>query len=565
MEDGPLGTLDMCLLKEKSSVSRIVVYRIAAQIASALRFLHTIPIIYRHLTTTRVLMWSLSMDELTNCKLADLEIVTYGDTAGDIRRHFAGQFIAPEVHQQAIYDRRVDIFSLGALFLQVMQRKYPDEDRYSIPEWEIPHHHKAVLVPDSELYYMRSLVKQCCHTNPENRPDLPVVVQQLCDPVNQLVMGVTTLHNNNPVTGACASAGIAWLCCQGVDGAYVSVFSIKNLEMENKCFIEDHQICYMFSHKDQVWATSRLSGRKGALLKIENKEDNYTYSEIPIQTQVDDTLADGDYGISLACSDTHVYVGTANGWCLMFNLIAGEDVVLPVKENKPSCNPIRSLVLIKKTSLLWVSTGDQILFVNLEDLELHKDKKGINVDWRVGMFYPSLDGKIVWAAHSNGHSISAWNPLERTCICNFNSHVLLDRQLDRCKSRISCASVAMDTLWVGLISGHIIVVSATFPQNLLIIMEPYHQSVQFLVPLYGMHNNMTMLSIGNGYKGHDQTNVKHQVDVIVWEVVTAKYMHQINSLSSGNAWLNDAALSEVCTYCNYNLCITLFLLFSTQS
>ena len=461
----------------------------------------------------------INKDELINCKLADLEIVTYGDTAGGIQSHFADQFIAPEVRQQAIYDCRADTFSLGALFLQVLQRNYPVEERHSIPEWEIPHHNEAISVPDSELHYLGSLVKQCCQTNPDNRPDLHMVVQQLCDPVNQLVMGVTTLCDSK-VTCACIFASDVWLCCQGVDGAYVSVFSMKNLEMEKKCFIEHHQICYMFFHHDQVWATSILAGRKGALLKIENKEDNYTHSAVSIHTQVDGTLSDGDYGTSLACSDTHVYVGTANGWCLKFDLNPGK---VPVKENKLSSNPIRSLVIIKSTSLLWVSAGDQILFVNLEDLEFDKDKKGINADWRVGMFYPSPDEEIVWTAHVYGHSISAWNSQEQTCICNFSSHVLLGRQPDQSKSRISCASVAMDTLWVGLISGHIIVVSATFPQNLLTVMKPYHQSVQFLVPLYGVDNNMTMLSIGKGYKGHDQSNAKHQLGVVVWEVVTAKY------------------------------------------
>ena len=48
MEDGSMGSLDSCLLKELLEVPRIVVYRIATQIASALRFLHSIPVIYNH-------------------------------------------------------------------------------------------------------------------------------------------------------------------------------------------------------------------------------------------------------------------------------------------------------------------------------------------------------------------------------------------------------------------------------------------------------------------------------------------------------------------------------------
>ena len=544
LEDGPLGTLDVCFMKEVSPVPRIVVYRIAAQIASALRFLHTIPIIYRHLTTTRVLMWSLSMDELVNCKLADLELATYGNATGGIQSYFASQFIAPEVRQQVIYDCRVDIFSLGAVFLQIMQRKYPNEGRFSIPEWEIPHHPDAISVPDSELYYLGSIVKECCQRIPDSRPDLHKVVQQLCDPANQLVMGVTTLNDSNPVTWACASVSNTWLCCQGVDGVHVSVFSVRNLAVEKKCFIERHHVCYMLSHRDQLWVTSRLAGGKAALLKIKTDKDEYTYSDVPIKTQVVGTLSDGDYGTSLACSDTHVYVGTANGWCLMFDLNAGKDT-LPVKEDLLSRNPIRSLVVIKKTSLLWVSTGDQILFVHREDLEFDKDKKGVNADSRVGTFYLSPNEEIVWTVHFNGHTISVWDSQERLNRFNFNTHILLDRQLDQSMYRISSASVVMDTLWVGLISGHILVVSATFPQNLLTVMEPYHQSVQLLVPLYGADNDMMMLSIGKDYKGLSGT--KHQVDAVVWEVVPAKYMHQINSLSSGNAWLNNTTLSEVCT------------------
>ena len=133
MEDGPMGSLDSCLLKELLKVLRIVVYRIAAQIASALHFLHTIPVIYRGLTTSKVLVWSLSLDDLVNCKLAGLEITTYEDNEL-AENSFANKLIAPEVSKQAIYDERVDIFSLGVVFLQMLQRCYPTEHRQSILE-----------------------------------------------------------------------------------------------------------------------------------------------------------------------------------------------------------------------------------------------------------------------------------------------------------------------------------------------------------------------------------------------------------------------------------------------
>ena len=552
MEDGPLGTLDMCLLKERLPVSRIVVYRIAAQVTSALRFLHTIPVIYRHLTSTRVLMWSLCLDNLINCKLADLELATYGDVGGIE----AGQFVAPEVRQQAIYDYRVDIFSLGLLFLLMMQRSYPIEQRQSIPIWETPTSYEFISVPDSELYHMENLVKQCCQPNPTNRPDLSNVVQHLCDPVFQLVMGVTCLHNAYSISCVCAGtlSGFAWLCHQGIDGANISMFTMKGMETDRKCFIKDHQICCMSPHQDAVWATTRLANRKGALVKVERKEDQCSYVEIPIQTEEDndDASPKGDYGTCLTFSDNHVYVGTANGWCLMF--ASGLDpqineTVLLIKQQKVSDKPIHSLVVIKSMSLLWVSTGHQILFVKLEDLTFDEEMKEIDVGQLVGKFFISSDAEIVWSVRIHGHTISAWNVQQRICVCNLNSYDLVDRKCDKQKSKILSANIARDTLWLGLISGHIVVVSATFPENLLTVMKPYNELVQFLVPLYEVEDDMTMLSIGKCYQSEkviDTSNSRYCSDAVVWEALDAKYMHQISQLSSGDVWLNDATLSKVC-------------------
>jgi len=195
MEDGPMGSLYSCLLRELLEVPRIVVYRIAAQIASALRFLHSIPLIYRSLTTRKVLVWSINLNNLVNCKLAGLEIATYEDM-GHVESSFAGQFIAPEVSKQAIYDQRVDIFSLRIVLLQMMQRSYPTEYLQSITEWEIPLTLKSIPNLDSEYHHIGGVTQRCCSHNPAYRPDLQEIVEQLCDPVFQLVINVTILDGD---------------------------------------------------------------------------------------------------------------------------------------------------------------------------------------------------------------------------------------------------------------------------------------------------------------------------------------------------------------------------------
>ena len=66
MEDGPISSLDLCLLKELPKIPRIVV---GAQVALALHFLHSMSVIRRGLNTSKILMWSLSLGKLVNCKL----------------------------------------------------------------------------------------------------------------------------------------------------------------------------------------------------------------------------------------------------------------------------------------------------------------------------------------------------------------------------------------------------------------------------------------------------------------------------------------------------------------
>ena len=571
MEDGPMASLDTCLLKELPEVPRVVVYRIAAQIASALRFLHSIPIIYRHLTTSNILVWSLSLDNLVNCKLACLQIATYGDME-HVESTFGHQFIAPEVSKKAVYDKRVDIFSFGVVLSRLMQRSYPIEYRQSIPEWEIPLTFKSIFIPDSELHYMRTLAKNCCCCNPADRQDLQKTVEQLCDPNFQLVMSVTTFDGSiscactggvwcteNSTTASQSDCNTdVWLCHQCVDGSEIIALSLKGLKIELKktLFIKDHYIYTMMSHGNCVWAVPfKMAGHKGWLVKFDgSKKDKYI--EIPIQSKMaksedsmaegDDSMPDGDYGVSLTCYDNHVYVGTVKGWCVMFPTDIDNNTT-PILQKNLSCRYIRSMIVVKK--MLWVSTENKILFINPTNLD--QDRKTITIDyndWRVGNFLLSSDEEIVWSVHFDGYSISAWKAQRQELICVFDSYELMDKRIDQQKCKIASASIALDTLWVGLISGHILVITATSSHQPLIIMEPYKQMVEALIPIYGKdNNNPLMISIGKVAEKQSGMKKQNSRDIVLWEAVAGKHMVQLKCLSTGNAWLNDTSINEMST------------------
>ena len=533
MEDGLMGSLGSCLLKEPLEVPRIVVYRIARQVASALDFLHSIPIIYRNLTVNKILIWSLGLDDI-NCKLACLEIATYEDVESN-------KSIAPEVIKHAIYDKRVDIYSLGVVLLQMMQRSYPTDHRDTIPEADMPLSSKSVIIPDSELHHIGNLVKKCCSDDPADRPDIQQIIEQLCDPEFQLVMNVTTITSLDGTIGCACTVEMsatasdtteAWICCKYTDRSEIIVFSLRGIkvESEKRYCIKNHQIYTMVSHDNHVWATSIQAEHKGSLLKLNgNKKDEYV--EVSFKSKGAKGvvgLPDGDFGISLACSDNHVYVGTASGWCLMFPTDINNDSV-PIRAVNLSGNFIRSMVVVRKMSLLWVSTtlsaGDQMLFVNVNNLEFDQKRKGVSInDYRIGTLLLSPDEKIVWTVHINGHSISAWEAQKQTLICPFNSQKLLNGEVDEQKSRIASASIVLDTLWVGLFSGHVLVFSAALPQRAVNIMKPFDQRVDILVPVFGK-DNTTVIGLSER-----QTRVNNQtsVHVVLLEATSAKYMPQMN-------------------------------------
>ena len=82
LEEAPEGSLQNPLLRQQRPFSRIVLHRIAIQVASALHYLHSINIIFRDLKADHVLLWSLLPDHLINCKVTDFNLACYADPGG---------------------------------------------------------------------------------------------------------------------------------------------------------------------------------------------------------------------------------------------------------------------------------------------------------------------------------------------------------------------------------------------------------------------------------------------------------------------------------------------------
>ena len=169
--------------------------------------------------------------------------------------------------------------------------------------------------------------------------------------------------------------------------------------------------------------------------------------------------------------------------------------------------------------------SDQILFVKSTNLEFDQDMKGVTFNnWLVEMVLLSPAEGIVWTIHTNGQSIAQKQKLN----CVFNSHKVLNKKIDQQKRSIGFGSVP--------ISGY----------ALIIIMKSHNQMVEVLVCIRVKHNaNTVMIRVEKEYQIEKQSMVTNQ-KYFGWKIISAQCMLQMTYLSTGNSWMNDSSVNEVC-------------------
>ena len=586
LEEAPEGSLLTPLLRGQRSFPRIVLYRIAIQVASALHFLHSINIIFRDMKADNVLLWSLSPDHLINCKITDFGTACYMYPEGVRGLHGTRGFIAPEVFhvnhakERSVYDHRADIFSFGMFLYQLLARRHPFHNlqpfkiEVAIEEGQRPQLHD-VSVAETGLYYLSRVMKLCWAGSPKDRPTSQQIVEWLSASALQLIISVVPVSSKYSIRNGCIVTPVMinevgpvpvsselWICCDGVEGAELSIFTTNTMVKAGKHIVWENQVCCMKQCGEHIWVASR-AGLEYGVVDIFNKNTKDLIHNIKLRENTVSCITN---------SDQLVYVGTMEGYCIAFPM----DIATIQGDSKPrykyvSKHCVDGVALTH--TCLWASTRNQIHFLNPETLDLEGiEQRTKNTEAFVGKVMLSDNRDQMWAAHLGGVVMSAWNARQRIHITDVDVGVLAE---ERChigdpRDRIMTAMcTALDTVWIGLANGLIMVFGMNPPGELLTYFRPYNNYIRFLsaskYPGPCQKEECMMLCGGKMYQPDEPfkelTDYKRKDDMgkpvdtagvaVLWEVLPAKYTRQVQYLSEGTSWLNYSTLKKAMTDTNF--------------
>ena len=546
-EAAPLNSAAYPLLEEKISIHRLTMYRMAAEVASALHYMHKQGIIYRDVKAANVLLWSLDPSSLCHCKLCDFGIAGHLSPIGIKGLYGCKGFIAPELlhvgkgNQHSLYDHRADIFPFGMFLYQLITRRHPYHNipthriSTAVEQGERPNL-QDVPVAFSGYYFLTILMKKCWDDNPSNRPEVESMVRILSHSTMQMVMSVVPLpikqlpRHAVVVPSSSNRKHELWVCCEFDGGFKLSVYSIANMIVARDVHIEADLVQCLAVCGENVWIVSETSENRGVIniLNLDTKKTGHKAHK-----QLDFTIS------CISATDDRVYVGTHNGYIISYdNRLFSES-----KKMNISVSSIDGVVC--SNGCVWVSQSECITFLEPETLDIKgsiRHKSGIHI----GQFTHGQNHTI-YGAKLLRENISAWDAHKR---CHLYDIVTADHVQKVCgiaKDVISAMTSALDTVWVGMASGCILVFHK---EELLSWYHPFEHYVSFLVCIPGPGPcGLEKCMVASGgenikplvplldYELEDEGRGSH---VILWEVYEAKTMRQIKLIEDRSpGHLND--------------------------
>ncbi|KAI8480800.1 Leucine-rich repeat serine/threonine-protein kinase 1 [Branchiostoma belcheri] len=547
-------------------LERDITYKIALQVASALKYIHDREIVYCDLKSDNVLVWSLDPQVPINVKISDYGISQFSSPQGVLSSDGTPGFQAPEVRPGMVYDFKVDIFSYAMLLYELSTGLRPlgqytsgleiaqalrEGVRPSLSDRNI-----SINFPCLEM-----LMRKCWVADPQRRPTIRDVIEQLKDMTFISQQRVIELNRQlvSSMLPLQAQDGRDTVSVWGGEGGR-RTYSVVDVEQEvfriDQKKLPGANVYCMAGVGANIWAGTgtgeievyghrRTVGLQDHLWTIRCSPGNQVLSLLGHQVEEVENLSSVKQRKKRKYQE--VYVGLNNGTLRLYrravpdnmdhdddNISRTESMVVAqeeseweeVKEIVLGDNPeerVTCMALVNNNKELWVGCGGTIVIIGTATkLKEHS----------VELFYNSL---IQLRCHEN----RVW------CFERGSAKVL---ELDPCSHQqvreFSCEGdqvtvgsilVVKDTLWVGTSTGDVQVFNIN-PDS------PHYDIGQLLATLkteppeqgcdYGSIQHMTAVGGNKVVYARDQirnADSRMWYQMVTWGAMGTHDIHRVQS------------------------------------
>lgn len=473
------GSLQECLFSSLV-IHRVVLFRVAYQVADAISYLHSLGVIYRDLKPENVLVWSLDERDDLHVKLIDFGTANFATSTGLISCKGSLGTKAPEMLdlRKEGYTMQVDVYSYAILLYQMVLRKQPfmeiDSEasvnaavtRGDRPKW------RDSPLTNYGFPSLTELMLQSWVSKPTRRPRAEQIAQQVRMPPFQALLGKQPIPSAQSVRHACVVPDTKelWLGCYDHLSNKILIFDCKNLNLKHTFTVGSYQDqpCSLQVQALHHVGELMLIAFRGLAVNILNAYSTSPRHKLEWSIQLNEQVT------CIASDESYVYVGMNEGYvrCICKKDFKKHERKRNDRMIKVERHCVLSMVATDKK--LWISSSKYIsTYFTTNDVMEAFDMESMWYGGPLGMelkpqtqvsnLTSSFEKQSVWSTCRS--VLTKWCVEKRQTLSSLDCAPLIQAisnssSLHESDTCIVCILPVLDTIWLGTAGGYILIFSS---------------------------------------------------------------------------------------------------------